>query len=114
MNAASLLPGARVLLDVEDSPYGTWRRGDRATVLRPEGRYFEVRIERNGVALTFDRRELIPVPAGDADVGSASLATFLAACVVGGLLLLAFLAAGAELVCAVNDPGPAYCWETTS
>jgi hypothetical protein len=46
------------------------------------------------------------------DTGTASLATFLFTIIAGALLWLAILAAGAELVCAVNtSPGdrPHYC-----
>lgn len=87
--SAPLVPGQTVLLDVDDSPYGTWRRGDRAEVLRADGRYWQVRIERNRVALVFDRRELVAIPGATADAGTASTAATLGALIFLGLWLLA-------------------------
>lgn len=57
-----LLVGQTVLLDTDDSPHGTWRRGDRGCVVASEGRYWQVRVERNGVVLVFARDELTAVP----------------------------------------------------
>lgn len=103
---ATLLPGQRVLLDTDDSPHGTWRRGEPGEVVQAEGRYWQVRLERSGVVLVFARAELIPAPA---DRGSTSVAVVLAACITGALLALAVIAGGQRALCHLHDDALAYC-----